>query len=334
MARARKIKGIDCNGAAGDGIRLVLDGRFSEMSKFRDAALNWNDPEGVHSMRVASRRLRSALRDFAPYLRKRELASTLRRIKQLADALGAVRDQDVAIEALERLRATAPHQVSVVIGELVSIREGIRNKARLDLKPIVVREQLKQLNRVFLMAVDAATVPKARRGQLAQTGPPYIDMARSIILDRLKELEKLSNSLYRPLKVKPLHDMRIAAKRLRYAIELFQECWGEGVAPFAAEAARLQTALGDLHDCDVWIESFGQHIVEAKKRNDQNHNDEFSWLLSHFVQTRNNQFNEAFDIWREWEARGMSDMLRQFLSPPPPQQALEIPSEQSTTNPS
>ena len=64
MARARKIKGIDCSGATGDGIRLVLDGRFSEMSRFRDAALNWNDPEGVHSMRVASRRLRSALRDI------------------------------------------------------------------------------------------------------------------------------------------------------------------------------------------------------------------------------------------------------------------------------
>ena len=334
MARARKIKGIDCNGAAGDGIRLVLDGRFSEMSKFRDAALNWNDPEGVHSMRVASRRLRSALRDFAPYLRKRELTSTLRRIKQLADALGAVRDQDVAIDALEKLRATAPQQVSVVIGELISIREGIRSKARLDLKPIVVKEQLKQLNRVFLMAVDAATVPKAQRGHLSHPGPTYLDMAKSIILDRLKELEKLSNSLYRPLKVKPLHDMRIAAKRLRYAIELFQECWGEGIAPFAAEAARLQTALGDLHDCDVWIENFGQHIVEAKKRNDQNQNDEFSWLLSHFVHTRNNHFNEAFDIWREWEARGMSDMLRQLVSPPQPKPALENPSEQSATNPS
>ncbi|HEX7296893.1 MAG TPA: CHAD domain-containing protein, partial [Pyrinomonadaceae bacterium] len=216
MVRARKIKGIDCNGAARDGIRLVLDGRFSEMSKFREAALNWSDPEGVHSMRVASRRLRSALRDFAPYLRKRDLASSLRRIKQLADALGAVRDQDVAIDALDKLRATAPQRVSAVIEELISIREAIRNKAREDLKPLVIKEQLKQLNRVFLMAVDAATVPKAQRAQLAQPGPTYIDMARSIILDRLKELEKLSNSLYRPLKVKPLHDMRIAAKRLRY----------------------------------------------------------------------------------------------------------------------
>ena len=333
MAKARKIKGIDCNGAAGDGIRLVLDGRFSEMLKFRDAALRWKDPEGVHSMRVASRRLRSALHDFAPYIRKRDLASPVRRIKQLADTLGEVRDQDVAIEALEKLRATAPRRVSVVIGELITIREALRNKARLDLKPIVVKEQLKQLHRVFLMAVDAATVPKAQRRQLSQPGPPYIDMATAIILDRLKELEKLSNSLYRPLKMKPLHEMRIAAKRLRYAIELFQECWGDVISPFATEAARLQTSLGDLHDCDVWIENFGEHMVEAKKRNDQNQNDEFSWLLSHYVHKRNNHFNDALDIWREWEARGMSDMLRRVVSQPliP---ATEVRSEQSTINPS
>ena len=46
-------------------------------------------------------------------------------------------------------------------------------------------------------------------------------------------------------------------------------------------------------------------------------------------------FREAEPRWqREWEARGMSDMLRQFVRPPEPQPALEIPSEQSTTNPS
>lgn len=334
MAKARKIKGIDCNDAAGAGIKLVLAGRFSEMSKFRDAALNWQDPEGVHSMRVASRRLRSALRDFTPYLRKRGLASCLRQVKQIADALGDVRDQDVAIDALQKLKSTAPQEVSVVIDELISIREGARNKERQDLKRMVGRTQLKQLNRAFLTAVDAATAPKAQRGQANRPAPTYVDMARSIILDRLKELEKLSNSLYRPLQVEPLHDMRIAAKRLRYAIELFQECWGADIAAFAAEAARLQTSLGDLHDCDVWIESFGEHIVESKKKNEQDQNDEFSWLLSHFVHTRNSHFNEAYDVWREWEARGMSEMLRQFISPTNTQPPTEIPPEQSTINPS
>src|SRR6267142_4130494 len=104
MAKPRRIKGIDCNAAATIGVRLVLIKRFEEMSKFRSAALNWEDSEGVHSMRVASRRLRSALRDFMLYLRRRGLTSQLDHIKRIASTLGAVRDQDVAISALEGLQ--------------------------------------------------------------------------------------------------------------------------------------------------------------------------------------------------------------------------------------
>jgi len=61
MAKAKRIKGINCNSEAPAGMKLVLVTRFGELIHFHSAALDWSDPEGVHSMRVASRRLRSAL---------------------------------------------------------------------------------------------------------------------------------------------------------------------------------------------------------------------------------------------------------------------------------
>src|SRR3712207_5223848 len=97
MAKAREIEGLDCGGAAGDGVRLVLRTRLEEMCGWRAAALDWGDPEGVHDMRVASRRLRSALRDFSPYLRRRQFRRARGDLKNLAAALGLVRDEDVAI---------------------------------------------------------------------------------------------------------------------------------------------------------------------------------------------------------------------------------------------
>jgi CHAD domain-containing protein len=103
MAKAKRIKGIKCKSVASAGMKLVLVTRFEELYGFHEAALDWSDPEGVHSMRVASRRLRSALRDFTPYLRKRALSGVLKELKDIADALGEVRDQDVAIMALERI---------------------------------------------------------------------------------------------------------------------------------------------------------------------------------------------------------------------------------------
>ena len=78
MAKAKRIKGIKCKTVASAGIKLVLVTRFEELYGFHETALDWSDPEGVHSMRVASRRLRSALRDFTPYLRKRALSGVLK----------------------------------------------------------------------------------------------------------------------------------------------------------------------------------------------------------------------------------------------------------------
>ncbi len=82
MAKATEIVGLDCEASAAQAIVIVLRARFAEMCALRDAALEWSEPEGVHDMRVASRRLRSALRDFAPFMRKRKLASSMQDLKK------------------------------------------------------------------------------------------------------------------------------------------------------------------------------------------------------------------------------------------------------------
>ena len=91
MAKAKEIFGLDCGAEARAGIRLVLLSRLEEMSAFRAAAIDQGSIEGVHDMRVASRRLRSALGDFLPYLRKRKLLGSKDDLKRVADALGRVR---------------------------------------------------------------------------------------------------------------------------------------------------------------------------------------------------------------------------------------------------
>jgi CHAD domain-containing protein len=313
MAKAKRIKGIDCNSEAPAGMKLVLGTRFGELRGFREAALDWTDPEGVHSMRVASRRLRSALRDFMPYLHKRRLSSVLKPLRDVADALGEVRDQDVAIMALEKLQAHATDDVSATLKQIIDVRKEIRDQARKELETMLEDTQLKQLELSFTAGVDEATVEAKARTQ-APLQVSFQKMSRAIILDRLKELEKLSNGLFRPFDVETLHEMRIAAKRLRYAIELFQQCWGRSIATYAKRTARMQTALGDVHDCDVWIESFGDEINKARKQNQDDNLKAFVWLLSHFVKLRTKHLRKAFDLWRDWEANDTSGKLRTLLN--------------------
>jgi len=315
MATLTAKKQIDCDGPVHEGMSPALMTRLTEMCALRDAALYWSDPEGVHQMRVASRRLRGALRDFAPHLPKRRTAASLKQIREIAVALGRVRDCDVAIATLERTATKAPEGIAAGIRHFAQFRETERNEGRTKLVELLTPDSLSDLTRRFETALMPA-LPRSRTTRAtkaskgARTGLTYRDVARSIVLTRLEELEQLSKSLYRPLKIKPLHEMRLAAKHLRYALELFEPCWGARIGFFANKVAALQSSLGKLHDCDLWIEDFGETVTSGRSGPALDHRPVLVWLLAHFVKLRSKNLCEALRQWQEWEDEGFSAALR------------------------
>lgn len=320
MAKAKQIHGIDCGGAAVEAIGPVLITRLQEMCSGRERALKWSDPEGVHDMRVSSRRLRGALSDFAPYLGKRGLTEAVKQIKSMAHALGEVRDQDVAIMGLQKLAAAAPDQAKATLGQFIQARDQIRKQARVDLRNSLALVRLKQIERDFAEAINSATNKSKARKKASKTATEitYIEVARSIVNERLKELEKLSKGFYHPLNVKPLHKMRIAAKRLRYALELFEQCLGPGTAIFARKVAGLQTSLGELNDCDIWLEAFGKQLKVASREASKERMAGSLWLLSHFVRLHSRHLRSALARWEEWERLELGNQLRALVKPPLP----------------
>ena len=138
----------------------------------------------------------------------------------------------------------------------------------------------------------------------------------------MTELLELSDSLNHPFDFEPLHRMRISAKRLRYALELFSPCWGGTLKPAAREVSELQTALGDLRDCDTWIEDLGPRL--DRRRGDKSETaarpasprvrPAVVWLLGHFTRERGEHYRRALTLWEEWEGGGffgrVSDALR------------------------
>jgi CHAD domain-containing protein len=336
MAHPKQI-GIYCDASAASGIRLVLMFRLEEMCSLRDDALDAGDPEGVHDMRVASRRLRSALRDFLPYLSKRHIAKSLHEIKNVADALGRVRDQDVALLALDKLAHKAPPLVVASINRFAELRRQKREEARAALLRTLDANTLAALRSSFANSLEAAIAAAGRKKskQEARNGTlvSYRDLARMTILNRLEDLEKLSDSLYYPLSIKPLHRMRIAAKRLRYAIELFENCWGQQAAIFAKKVAVLQSSLGELHDCDLWIDDLGKDLSQVEKQRgtsgaeaaEDDHAAAYIWLLGHFVRLRTKHFRNALAHWYEWETRDFSAHLRNTL-------VAELPESSASSN--
>ena len=123
MAKARPIRGLSPDTRFRDAAAAAVSIRAQEVFSFADAALDLSDIEGVHDMRVATRRLRAALEVFAACFPSKQHAAVLAEVKDLADRLGERRDPDVAIEELEALAETfAPGDRPGVAGLVDELR--------------------------------------------------------------------------------------------------------------------------------------------------------------------------------------------------------------------
>lgn len=309
MAKAKDIPELDGDADAGEGAAKVLRARFDEVLEFRGAALDFSDIKGVHDMRVASRRLRSALRDFKPLMSQRALKQVKKELKRLADALGAVRDLDVFIAEIERLQDKAGTEpVKEGIGKFLREQRGLRELARMDLTEALGSNDLDDLQQRFAAAISESASRKKSAHALS-----FKEAGREAIAGELEDLLDLGESIYEPFNEKALHKLRIAAKRLRYAIKLFVVCLGDDLAPLAKEIGKMQSFLGEVHDCDVWIKILGERLRQTKSANENDYQAAV-WLLSEFVNKRTKEYNAALNLWGEWKTADFAGRLRTIIS--------------------
>jgi CHAD domain-containing protein len=108
MARASDIPGLGPDMPMREAAARTIQTRTSELFAHSSGVLDTSDIERVHDMRVATRRLRAALEVFRPCFPKPQFKDALRDVKDLADALGARRDPDVALEEVEGIMGRLP----------------------------------------------------------------------------------------------------------------------------------------------------------------------------------------------------------------------------------
>ncbi|MFL5849929.1 MAG: CHAD domain-containing protein [Solirubrobacteraceae bacterium] len=90
------------------------------------------------------------------------------------------------------------------------------------------------------------------------------DNAERIVRTRLDELYSFTPKALNPKRVKALHDMRIAAKRLRYVLEITSFCFGPYASTATKRAKELQDLLGEIHDCDVQLPRIMARMEELR----------------------------------------------------------------------
>ncbi|OFW13128.1 MAG: hypothetical protein A3F70_03375 [Acidobacteria bacterium RIFCSPLOWO2_12_FULL_67_14] len=200
--------------------------------------------EPIHRARVATRRLREALPLALAHGRARKLE---RKVRRLTRALGPVRELDVALQTLDTLDTA-----SVPAAALSRLRQVIRLERRR-----LHADMCREVTRVDLEKLRHRIGRLAARGRLtfraAARDPRRLTRAQALAARRALRLRAAIDSaagIYLPDR---LHEVRIASKKLRYALEVTRDLSGSRAGAGLRLLKEVQDLLGRMHDLEVLI---------------------------------------------------------------------------------
>jgi triphosphatase len=229
-----------------DAIAAILD------ANLRQFIANWpalspSCPEAVHQMRVALRRLRSALGLFNKALPYEGFTRFREEAKRIASATGDARDQDVILDLIEDGPARALG-ADVRFEPLLKASAKRRAAAYKSVRSLIDAPETSR----FVLDLQAMIARRAWRPQdetaLAQDAPAFAARA----LDRLDKRARKRGKNLVELAPEQRHDARIALKNLRYAGDFFSGLFGRSRArKFLRAIGELQDALGAYNDSIV-----------------------------------------------------------------------------------
>ncbi|MFC5379839.1 CHAD domain-containing protein [Aquipuribacter nitratireducens] len=230
-------------------VALVAVGEHVRSLVEEDPHVRLDSPDSVHKARVATRRLRSTLATFRPQL-DRDVTEPVRdRLKDLGSALGGARDAEVLSARLQgRLAGLPPELVPGPVAARLQadLDGGYEREREVAVAALDAPEHADLLDRLEALVLDP---PRGRRAD---------DPARKGTRRRArKAVRRLEDRLGRvPAEVGPerdaaLHEVRKAAKRVRYAGEALTGVHGKKAARLASRAEDLQDLLGEHQDAVV-----------------------------------------------------------------------------------
>jgi CHAD domain-containing protein len=223
---------------------LLVRQRLMALSRAVNPARK-GDVNGVHHARVATRRLREALPVIACAKDARKLKKRMRRLTR---ALGPVRELDVALITLDELAASG----DVPEGGILRLHQMVgEERSRLLL------EMTRQIDRLDLHKLQKKSLDAARHDASGKRGGRS-DRRRIADADaraarRGADLHAAINNaggIYLPDR---LHAVRIAVKKLRYAMEIARELRASRAMVKLRTLKRVQDLLGRMHDLEVLI---------------------------------------------------------------------------------
>jgi CHAD domain-containing protein len=301
-----------------------LHTQLEKLQEKLSGAKTAKDIECVHQSRVASRRMRAGLNFFDKCLPDKKTKKWRSHIRRVTKKLGQARDRDVQIEFIKAF-------LSNLDNEQKQYKRGIKRlllrleQNRRKLQPKIVKN-IDAFNDSGILADMHGEIEKVLfhfiGKDISLQSQTVFEHTRERVNEQRQDLLSHQDSLENPSDKGGHHQMRISAKRLRYTLEICDRAFDGELKEMIKAVKKVQTSLGDIHDCDVWEDYLEQFIPEEKQKmiDYLGHSRTFAQIqkgLDYFhtecAKRRHLLFEEFVEYWNKIGEEGLWDKMQSII---------------------
>jgi CHAD domain-containing protein len=301
----------------------VITQNISSLQKAIQGFHKQNNIEDIHDLRVSSRRIRAALDIFRQFLPSKKNKVWERSIRKLTKSFGNARDLDVQLNFIRSFFQQNDNPLFRPGGRRLSLR---LNQRRKNLQQLL-KQTLDELDKDHTLQkiIAAFQIPPAEAKLESIFGPSLYLVSFNAINKRLDEFLFYEIFLPYPDHVKELHMMRIAAKRLRYTLENFAPLYKDRLEKPLGAIRQVQTNLGEIRDCDVWLNYLPLFLEKEKGRVLKYFGNPRPFhrltpgvqiLQENRLSERDSLYNAFLHNWKKWHQKEIWSNLRQTIFHP------------------
>jgi CHAD domain-containing protein len=288
-----------------------------------DGARLAKDIEYIHRMRVATRRLRSALTVFSNCFPARKIKSWTRQVKNITRALGNARDADVQIELVSQVSSNLPSAnflpgIKRLLLRLNQNRENLQSAVVIALDELSANGLLAEMTSFFEQEVSQSSETLPFTNTLYRYGSETLN-------HRLDEFLAFEPHIAFAERVAELHAMRIAAKCLRYEMEIFAPLYPDELKPYLLVVRKSQETLGNVHDCDMWAITLPLLMEQERQRIYDFYGSlqplsplvpGLKYFQENRQEVRQQEYDDFLQDWQKWKTRDIWEEFRSITRRP------------------
>lgn len=277
-----------------------------QMLQHETGSLTGEDIEDVHQMRVATRRMRSIFKLLQDQYKSKAIKPFAAQLKIIAGHLGAIRDLDVMIDNLQKLRETLPGDDQTAVDTIVQKLDKKRQKARKRFAELVESKAYGRFVREFteFLTHEGRGIVSAEDG----IEPNEVRHIAPVILHQHLANVRAYDNYIEDAPVELLHQLRIEFKRLRYAVTFFKDVLGKSIEGFIEELKTMQDHLGRLNDIVV-----AQDTLTSLKNLDEAEIAVIDAYLAQLEAEANATMANYNEVWQHFNVRTVQRKLTDSL---------------------